>query len=533
MEPSFPRLSAPAISFLFVLTTISFGEGGRLLVIAPDGSHWLSMLTVIEKLSERGHEIVAVAPEVNLLFKDSKYYTKITHAVPYMADELAHRFRLFGNQPFDEVPFHSMVIGAFKSMMFLAELFFMNCESLLKNREIMQTLEDSTFDALFTDPALPCGVILAEHLSLPSVYFFRGFPFSLELAATKCPNPVSYVPRSYSSFTDHMTFTQRLSNLLISFLETPLLNIFHTKYQEIASELLGREVHLPALYRNGSVWLLRYDFVFEYPRPVMPNMVLIGGINCEERKVLSQEFEGIVNASGEHGIVVFSLGSMVSEIPMKKAMEIAEALGTIPQTVLWRYTGEVPPNLAKNTKLVKWLPQNDLLAHPKARAFITHSGSHGIYEGICNAVPMVMMPLFGDQMDNAKRVESRGAGVTLNVLEMTSKDLSDALKAVIYDKTYKENIMRLSALHLDRPIHPIDLAVHWVEFVMRHKGAPHLRPAAHDLNWFQYHSIDVIAFLLAVLLTSLFISLKCCLFCFRKCFCKKGRLAKKSKSKSQ
>lgn len=47
---------------------------------------------------------------------------------------------------------------------------------------------------------------------------------------------------------------------------------------------------------------------------------------------------------------------------------------------------------------------------------------------------MVLMPLFGDQMDNAKRVESRGAGLTLNILEMTSKDISDALKAVINDK---------------------------------------------------------------------------------------------------
>ena len=73
-------------------------------------------------------------------------------------------------------------------------------------------------------------------------------------------------------------------------------------------------------------------------------------------------------------------------------------------------------------------------AHPKTRAFITHGGSHGVYEGICNAVPMVLMPLFGDQMDNAKRVESRGAGLTLNILEMTSNDISTALKAVINDK---------------------------------------------------------------------------------------------------
>uniref|UniRef100_A0A8D0E6M3 UDP-glucuronosyltransferase n=1 Tax=Salvator merianae TaxID=96440 RepID=A0A8D0E6M3_SALMN len=278
---------------------------------------------------------------------------------------------------------------------------------------------------------------------------------------------------------------------------------------------------------------MRMDFVADHPKPLMPNMIPIGGINCVGKRQLFQEFEAIVNKSGEHGIVVFSLGSMVSDIPMKKAMEIAEALGTIPQTVLWRYTGKAPSNLAENTKLFKWLPQNDLLAHPKTRAFITHAGSHGIYEGICNAVPMVLMPLFADQMDNAMRMESRGAGVVLNVLEMTSKDISEALKAVIYNKRYKENIQHLSDLHLDRPIPPLDLAVHWVEFVMRHKGAPHLRPAAHDLNWIQYHSIDVVAFLLGVGLLVLFISLKCCFCCCRKCFCRSGRMSKKSKSKSQ
>ncbi|XP_073162968.1 UDP-glucuronosyltransferase 1A6-like isoform X3 [Lepidochelys kempii] len=533
MAPVIARLYQFAAGFFLFLASSGFVEGERLLVIPQDGSHWLSMRAVVKKLSEKGHEIVVLAPEVNLCLKESEHYARKTYAVPYAQEELGRRLRFFANQPFDEVSFPTMITEAYSSAMFVLDLLFYNCDSLLQNREIIRYLEESKFDVLFTDPALPCGVILAEYLSIPSVYFFRGFPCSLEHAICKSPNPVSYVPRCYTSYTDHMTFTQRVLNLFVSSLETSLFKDLYTKYQDIASKFLQRDVHIPTLYQNGSIWLLRYDFVFEYPRPVMPNMVFIGGINCEEGNNLPQEFESIVNASGEHGFVVFSLGSMVSEIPMKKAKQIAEAFGTIPQTVLWRYTGETPPNLANNTKLIKWLPQNDLLAHPKARAFITHGGSHGIYEGICNGVPMVLMPLFGDQMDNAKRIESRGAGVTLNVLEMTSKDLSDALNAVINDKSYKENIMHLSALHLDRPIHPLDLAVYWVEFVMRHKGAPHLRPAAHDLNWIQYHSLDVIAFLLAVVLVTAFISLKCCLSCCRKCFCKKGRVSKSRKSKAE
>ena len=98
--------------------------------------------------------------------------------------------------------------------------------------------------------------------------------------------------------------------------------------------------------------------------------------------------------------------------------------------------------------------------------------------------------------------------------------------------SYKENIMRLSSLHKDRPIEPMDLAVFWVEFVMRHKGALHLRPAAHDLTWYQYHSVDVIGFLLAIVLGVVFIMYKCCAFGCRKCFGKKGRVKKSHKSKT-
>ncbi|KAM9006483.1 UDP-glucuronosyltransferase 1-6 isoform X3 [Sarcophilus harrisii] len=520
------------IGSLFCLTFWGLAESKKLLVFPQDGSHWLSMRDVTEELSKKGHETVVLVPEVNLLIKESKFYKRKLYPVSYSQEELNKRVQTFSHNLFAERSFLGKAWVEYRNNRLLIDMLFFNCDSLLKDRETIRYLEESKFDALFTDPAMPCGLILADHLSLPSVYFFRGFPCALEHTMSRTPNPVAFIPRCYTAFSHYMTFGQRVINFLVNDLENLVFKDLYTKYLKIASDFLKKEVSLSALYRQESIWLLRYDFVFEYPRPIMPNMAFIGGINCKPKKRLLQEFEGYVNASGEHGIVVFSLGSMVSEIPMAKAMEIADALGTIPQTVLWRYTGKPPSNLAKNTKLVKWLPQNDLLGHPKTRAFITHAGSHGIYEGLCNGVPMVLMPLFGDQMDNAKRMESRGAGVTLNVLEMTSADLSKALKTVINDKSYKENIMRLSALHKDRPISPLDLAVFWVEFVMRNKGAPHLRPAAHDLNWFQYHSLDVIAFLLAIVLTVVFIAVKSYMFCCQKCFGKKGKAKKAPKSKS-
>ncbi|XP_012864296.1 PREDICTED: UDP-glucuronosyltransferase 1-5-like isoform X2 [Dipodomys ordii] len=517
---------------LCLLCVLPWARGGKVLVFPVDGSHWLSMRDVVRELHNRGHQVLVMAPDMNMHIKEEEFFIKKAYAFPLTNEEFHHIMHEYSEFIFKNEHYLKTFLKNAATLKVLAKFHTTSCENLMYNTTLMSHLKSSAFDVLLTDPVIPCGAVLAKYLNIPAVFFLRSLFCSLEFAATQCPDPSSYIPRFLTRHSDHMTFLQRVKNFLYPFPLMYICDFSFTPYARLASELLQREVSVVDIFSHASVWLFRGDFVLDYPRPIMPNMVFIGGINCGNRKPLSQEFEAYVNASGEHGIVVFSLGSLVSEIPEKKAMAIAEALGQIPQTVLWSYAGSRPSNLAKNTILVKWLPQNDLLGHPKTRAFVTHCGSHGIYEAICNGVPMVMMPLMGDQLDNAKRMETRGAGVILDVFTMTSDDLANALKRVIKDKSYKENIMHLSSLHKDRPIEPLDLAVFWVEYVMRHKGAPHLRPAAHDLTWYQYHSLDVIGFLLAIVLTVAFLIFKCCAFGCRKCFGKKGRVKKSHKTKA-
>ncbi|KAI3375256.1 hypothetical protein L3Q82_021763 [Scortum barcoo] len=177
--------------------------------------------------------------------------------------------------------------------------------------------------------------------------------------------------------------------------------------------------------------LNRMDFTLEFPRPLMPNVVLVGGINCHVRNPLPEDLESWV--SGEHGFIVFTLGSMVSEMPEETTSVFLEAFRQIPQKVIWRYTGQIPGNIPENVKLMHWVPQNDLLAHSGVRAFITHAGSHGLYEGLCHGVPMLMVPLSGDQPDNARKLESRGVGVVLDILSITTKSLLQGINEVIND----------------------------------------------------------------------------------------------------
>ncbi|KAK1345881.1 hypothetical protein QTO34_008346 [Cnephaeus nilssonii] len=142
---------------------------------------------------------------------------------------------------------------------------------------------------------------------------------------------------------------------------------------------------------------------------------------------------------------------------------------------------------------------------------------------------MVGLPMFADQPDNIAHMKTKGAAVRLDFNTISSTDLLNALKTVINDPSYKENAMKLSRIQHDQPVKPLDRTVFWIEFVMRHKGAKHLRPASHDLSWFQYHSLDVIGFLLACVATATFVITKCVLFCCRKLF-KTGKKNKRDMS---
>jgi glucuronosyltransferase len=53
-------------------------------------------------------------------------------------------------------------------------------------------------------------------------------------------------------------------------------------------------------------------------------------------------------------------------------------------------------------------------------------------------------------------------------------------------------MQQLSALFRDQPETPLQQAVYWTEYVLRHKGAHHMRSAALDLAWYQYFLLDVI-----------------------------------------
>ncbi|NXS13964.1 UD11 glucuronosyltransferase, partial [Neodrepanis coruscans] len=269
-----------------LLCFLSPASTGKLLVIPMEGSHWLSMKEVLVELGKRGHEIVVVAPDNRMLIDSSDFYDLKTYPVPF--ESMEELVRSFGRKQFREDPFLVRFWNTLKDFRESAAMFESSCRSLLYNEELMKYIKDSNFDAVFTDPVTPCGQILALHFSIPTVFFLRGIACAIDVHAAQSPDPPSYVPRLFSQNTDHMTFPQRVKNFLIMLSESFSCSIAFSPFEALASEFLGRPMTMTQLLSHGSVWLKRIDFAFEYPMPVMPNMIFIGGINCAKKQVLSQ-----------------------------------------------------------------------------------------------------------------------------------------------------------------------------------------------------------------------------------------------------
>ena len=78
---------------------------------------------------------------------------------------------------------------------------------------------------------------------------------------------------------------------------------------------------------------------------------------------------------------------------------------------------------------------------------------------------------------------------------------------------YQRSVDQLSNLIMDQPQHPLDRAVWWLEYLLRHPHNPSMRPYTHNLYWFQYFLLDIIALLLIVSSLLIFILYKlisCC-----------------------
>nr|XP_033484047.1 UDP-glucuronosyltransferase 2A2-like [Epinephelus lanceolatus] len=520
--------SHPALVFtlLFSATLSSSCDGGKVLVFPIDGSHWLNMKILVEALHSQGHQITVLRTSTSWYVSEfSPHYTSITIPQEQSQNVESQEFMTSFLKRSIEIRRHKGTLWAY--LEFYRNLFNMIGEnqhtvaklvvSIFENKTLIKELRETGYDLLLTDPAFPGGVLVAHYLQLPMVFNVRWL-FRGEAHFAIAPSPLSYVPQLFSDFSDKMNFFQRVDNVIRHYILVYMYYyVSNPPYQAVCDHYFGPDVSSMSLIQGAELWLMRIDFTFEFPRPTMPNVVYIGGFQGKPSKPLPSDLEDFVQSSGEHGVVIMTLGTLLSDLGPEISEIIASAFANLPHKVIWRHMGKRPVTLGNNTMLVEWLPQNDLLGHPKTKVFVTHGGTNGIYEAIYHGVPVLGIPLIFDQFDNIVRLKSRGVAEFVEVTTLDIESLTSALKNILDpEKPYKQNMLKLSQLHRDKPMKPLDSAIFWIEYIMRHKGAAHLRTESYKLPWYAYHCLDVMAVFVAfglLIITLVWVSCRCLIRC--------------------
>ena len=345
------------------------------------------------------------------------------------------------------------------------------------------------------------------------------------------PAPMSLIPHPFLSFTDRMTYSERLQNVFFSTLENLMSHFFHFPLQvRFLSKLLNQsnnEIYLfkediynrhfkadkPSLLhmiKHGvSMVLLNNHFTLNYPQALLPNMIEIGGFHVKiETNPLPEDIQNFIDES-KHGVVYFSLGGNLkpSKMAAEKKEAIIEALSKIKERVIWKWDDDSIV-VDKNKFLVrKWLPQDDILAHPKVKLFVTHGGLLSCTESIYRGIPIVGIPIFGDQLMNMARASTLGWGVYVNYQNLTEPSLSWALNEVLSQQKYHQNVITVSKRLQDQLQTPMEKAISSVEYVIRHQGAYFMQSSGQHLNLIEYHNLDVFATFAAVLFLVIMIAI--------------------------
>ncbi|KAK5639930.1 hypothetical protein RI129_010741 [Pyrocoelia pectoralis] len=483
------------IAWIFsFFTMIHNGNTARILCIAPipSYSHQVVYQPLWRELSLRGHRVTTLTTDP---IKDPKL-TNLTEIDLHFSYETWNK-GIMGTV----LNSNQNVIGL---TIDLTQKLFDVYDEQLRHPSFQALIHgDDEFDAVIIEAAMPPMLAFAAKYKCPLINILSAdVSFGIHQIMGNPTHPALY-PHICHSYDEQLTFFQRLG----SFLSTCLLTVLAIPTDILTNNMVEKYFGpnyppLAEIMRNTSMVFINTDPVLHRIRPLVPTVVQIGGgLHIKPPKPLPSDLQILLDGANQ-GFIYFSLGSNVKskDIPIEIRTKILETFAKLPYQIVWKFEADKLPNKPDNVFISKWLPQQDVLRHPNVKLFIMQGGLQSMEEAICSGVPMVVMPFYSDQKGNSKKIVYKGMGLEVDYRNFDKEELRGKILDVIQNPRYRNKVKELAKLVLDQPMTGLERAVWWTEYVIRHKGAPHLKSPLKDFPWYQYLLLDVMAVLITTVI---------------------------------
>lgn len=461
-------------------------DSERILAIfpVPFKEHQLVYRPLIEQLANKGHQItllttdpidLRVAGNGSLIKRIDQIDLSFVYNLPVLED-----LNTVGSNPKD------MLRSIFNVMRKIseAELQHPSVQELIAGNE--------RFDLVMVEWS---GVSLmnafAHHFNTPLVGITNGGAYINAHEALGNPNhPVGY-PSIFMPFTEDLSLLQRISSVFFAIWyrfyyyteEIPKQNV-------IASENFGADIpNLLEIEQSADLLLINLYQALGNVRPVGPTTIYLGGIH---RKLslgdeMREDLAQFLDQSEEPIVYVnLDLDPVVDHYRLEK---IINSLESVQATIVWNWNQGQFVNTSTRIYQSFSLPQEEILAHPKVKLFITSGGQRNIEDAIHHRVPVLGVSYSTSLEHYLRQISKYEAGIISLIDFETQTTITDKLQDAFQLELYQSNMDKLNRLLADQPMDSLERATWWIEYVMRNEGTRHLR--APQLSWFQYLMLDV------------------------------------------
>lgn len=262
-----------AIGYLLQLTSAS-----KILIFIPASSksHKNTFDPLIEELAKRNHEITVVT-----MYPSSKNISgvKTVDLVESrkMAEEWASNIWMLSSSP----PLVSMAI--------MAGALITSCDSLYNDPAMAEFVANpGKYDVILVNSiANDCYLQFAGTLGAPVIYVSPSVLWLDVAWETNIPQPWSYIPHVYLSYTSDMTFLQRCWNFMVTGIWTASRwLIFHPLSDYVVHKRVPNAPGIREVINNVSFVLVNSHFSFDDPKPSLPYLAEVGGMHCRPAQKL-------------------------------------------------------------------------------------------------------------------------------------------------------------------------------------------------------------------------------------------------------
>ncbi|CAB3397902.1 unnamed protein product [Caenorhabditis bovis] len=361
------------------------------------------------------------------------------------------------------------------------------CREVIERDDLLNELKSEKFDAFIAETIHICGFGIAKAIGIERRFMVSSCPFYGGMYdMIGLPIPTSTVPL-YGRMSEQPTYMQRAQNLVWNVLNVVVFRSIHSQLTTIFREKFGPEfTDITKVVRDIDMVFISTDEIIDYAAPILPYMVFIGGLGVEDDHTRMDDKTAAEMKKGKNGVILFSMGTIAntSKLPeevMKSFMEIVKKFSDFHFIIRADKYDTVTKHFAKgidNVYISDWIPQPEIIAHPRLRAFITHAGYNGIIESARSGVPLITIPFMFDQPLNANAVEK--------------KAIEQAIEHILSNPSYKKGAERMKNLILTKPMNSRDRFIKTIEWVIKNNGIPELLTDGRKLGLIEFYNLDIL-----------------------------------------